>query len=281
MTMSESKVKRAPLIVLEGIDGAGTTTQARRLSQHLRGGRYADAPEFGMASVPGVHMTCQPSAGPVGLLIREMLAGNHRVAVDRSGAAGDLPGAATESPSTETLATLFAADRYDHLQREVEPALARGEIVVSDRWYHSSFAYQGLDMEDVTWVRQFQWIHQLNHRVRTPDLTIFLRVDPEIALQRRMAAGRVIEMFDDLEIQRRIARRYEVSFGAMMLLRRDAASGTMTQDVVASRRVAAMQDPGIAIVDGDVNKDNVFRQVSALADRLMASWTSAPRDGST
>src|SRR5262249_58217852 len=93
------------LVVLEGLDGAGTTTQTSRLIEHLRA-RGRDA-----------HATREPSDGPIGRLLRAFLAGAHG------------PVDAT------TMALLFAADRADHLAREVEPALARGAIVVSDRWY--------------------------------------------------------------------------------------------------------------------------------------------------
>src|SRR5262249_48635759 len=108
----------AMLVVLEGLDGAGTTTQARRLGAALE------------AAGPPAGLTREPSDGPVGRLLREMLTGGHA-----------LPGGAAISQATFSL--LFAADRLDHLQREVEPALARGAVVVSDRWYHSSLAYQG------------------------------------------------------------------------------------------------------------------------------------------
>lgn len=159
------------LIVLEGIDGAGTTSQARRLVERLEAaGRPA-------------HLTCEPSGGPVGRLLREMLAGEH-APVDAT-----------------TLGLLFAADRADHLQREIEPALARGEVVVSDRYYHSSLAYQGAAEERA-------WIAELNRRARRPDLTLFVEVDPEIAARRRADAGRPDELFDALDTQRRVAAGY-------------------------------------------------------------------------
>jgi dTMP kinase len=159
------------LIVLEGIDGAGTTTQAARLVDHLR------------ASGREAHLTREPSDGPVGRLLREMLAGRH-APVD-----------------SITMSLLFAADRADHLQREVEPALARGAIVVSDRWYHSSLAYQGADEDRL-------WIEILNERARRPDLTILLDVTPEIAAARRKADARPDELYDALDMQRRVARGY-------------------------------------------------------------------------
>lgn len=159
------------LVVVEGIDGAGTTTQAGRLHAALRDqGRDA-------------HLTREPSDGPVGRLLRELLAGRHQ------------PVDAT------TMALLFAADRADHLQREVEPALARGAVVISDRWYHSSLAYQGTEEDR-------QWIRVLNARARRPDLTIFLEVPAETAAARRAADLRPEELYDRIETQRRVAAGY-------------------------------------------------------------------------
>ena len=161
------------LIVIEGIDGAGTTTQADRLRATLtaRGRRC--------------HVTREPSDGPIGLLLRDILAGAH-APVDAT-----------------TLSLLFAADRADHLSREVEPALARGEVVISDRWYHSSLAYQGSDEDR-------EWILTLNARARRPDLTIILEVPPELAAERRAADQRGEEIFDAIEVQRKVAHSYHL-----------------------------------------------------------------------
>jgi len=164
------------LVVLEGLDGAGTTTQARRLVEWLT------------ATGRAAHLTREPSDGPVGRLLREMLTGGHAIA-----------GASIDQ---RTFSLLFAADRMDHVQREVAPALARGAVVVSDRWYHSSLAYQGTGAERA-------WIRELNRFARAPELTIFLRVRPEVAAARRLAAGRTQELFEDLEMQRRVAAGYE------------------------------------------------------------------------
>ena len=162
---------RGLLIVLEGIDGAGTTTQTRRLTEALKARNHP------------VHATREPSDGPVGKLLREILTGAH-APMDQT-----------------TLSLLFAADRADHLQREVEPALARGQVVVSDRWYHSSLAYQGTGEERL-------WIAELNRRARRPDLTIFLNVRPEEAARRRVGDNRTEEIFDHLSTQRRVAEGY-------------------------------------------------------------------------
>jgi dTMP kinase len=165
------------LIVLEGLDGAGTTTQAQRLAAALA--------QRGKTAV----VTREPSDGPVGRLIREMLVGGH--------ALGD--GRAVSQP---TFSLLFAADRMDHVQREVAPALARGHVVISDRWYHSSLAYQGTGAERA-------WIRELNRHALKPDLTIFLRVAPAVAAARRVAAGRAQELFEDLPMQERVSGNYE------------------------------------------------------------------------
>lgn len=162
---------RGLLIVIEGIDGAGTTTQTQRLATALAAGGYE------------AHATREPSDGPIGKLLRQILAGAH-------------------SPMDQTtLSLLFAADRADHLQREVEPALARGAVVISDRWYHSSLAYQGTGEERL-------WIAELNRRARRPDLTIFIEVPAELAAQRRSDAERSEEIFDALATQRRVAAGY-------------------------------------------------------------------------
>jgi len=164
-------IRNGILVAIEGIDGAGTTTQARLLTGALG--------ERGIVA----HLTREPSDGPVGALLRQLLGGAH---------------APTDAT---THALLFAADRADHIQREVEPALADGQVVVSDRWYHSSLAYQGAGEER-------SWIAELNKRALVPDLTLFLEVDPDVAAGRRHRARRPHELFDAIELQRRIAAGY-------------------------------------------------------------------------
>ena len=189
------------LIVLEGLDGAGTTTQARRLAAHLQA---RDQP---------VHQTREPSDGPIGRLIREMLTGHHA-----------LP---DQAIGQSTFGLLFAADRLDHLQREVEPQLAAGKTVISDRWYHSSLAYQGTGADR-------DWITTLNARARRPDLTIFLEVRPEIAAQRRVAAGRVQELFEDLRMQVEVDAGYRATLAELTALgeRIETIDGELPPDSV-------------------------------------------------
>ncbi|HEY0483069.1 MAG TPA: dTMP kinase, partial [Kofleriaceae bacterium] len=189
------------LIVLEGLDGAGTTTQARRLTEYLR------------AHGQPAHLTREPSDGPIGRLIREMLTGHH-----------SLP---DQAIAQSTFGLLFAADRLDHIQREVEPQLAAGNTVISDRWYHSSLAYQGTGAER-------DWIATLNARARRPDLTIFLEVRPEVAAKRRVDAGRVQELFEDLRMQEEVAAGYKATISELRVLgeRIESIDGEASPDVV-------------------------------------------------
>src|SRR5579862_2985736 len=163
-------------IVLEGIDGSGTTTQLGLLERHLHGrGRQ-------------VHATREPSQGPVGRLLREILLGGHKL--PDGGPADGL-----------AMALLFAADRRDHLTREIDPALAAGADVISDRYLMSSLAYQAQEADRA-------WVAGLGRELRQPDLTLLLDVPVAVAAARRRAAGRPDERYDADEIQTRVAARY-------------------------------------------------------------------------
>jgi dTMP kinase len=163
-------------IVLEGIDGSGTTTQLGLLERHLQGrGRRVQA-------------TREPSQGPIGRLLREILLGGHK-----SPAGDAVDGLA--------MALLFAADRRDHLAREISPALAAGADVVSDRYLLSSLAYQAQEAER-------DWVAGLARDLRVPDLTLLLDLPVEVAAARRQAAGRPDERYDADAVQARVAARY-------------------------------------------------------------------------
>jgi dTMP kinase len=165
-------------IVLEGIDGSGTTTQAQRLVAALQ--------QHGRAAL----FTCEPSSGPIGKQIRQLL-----------GASGD-----EASRGWDTLALLFAADRLDHVAREIRPALAAGTIVICDRYDLSSYAYQSATALPGT--DPLPWLRALNQRAPRPDLTLVLDVDPDIAEQRRHARGLPAELFERRDLQRRLAQLY-------------------------------------------------------------------------
>ena len=169
-------------LVLEGLDGAGTTTQAQRLVAWMR--------EQGRK----VHHTAEPSGGPVGALVRQVL--TRRIA-----GASAAPSAAGFDAAA--LALLFAADRLDHVAVEIAPRLAAGVDVVSDRFTLSSLAYQSLTCGDAPWVEA------INGRALVPDATLFLEVSPATAVRRRFAASPGNrEIFEVPAFQRKVARSY-------------------------------------------------------------------------
>lgn len=160
-------------IAIEGLDGCGSTTQIGLLADRL----------------PNVHRTAEPSQGPVGRLIRQAL--RHEV------------------PLTDaTFPNLFAADRLDHLQREIEPALAQGKVVITDRYYGSSMAYQSQ-------IVPLDKVMALNADFRSPDLTLFLDISPEHALERINARGEALEHFESLNRLQDISASFAI---AMALL---------------------------------------------------------------
>lgn len=202
-------------VVFEGIDGAGTTTQAERYAAHLRKQRRL------------VHVTREPSTGPVGSLIRQVL--TQRVV---------LPGAS----QAEIMALLFAADRLDHVESEIAPFLRDGYVVLSDRYDLSSLSYQSTSasMEDTDPQNVVDWIRTLNREARRPDVTVVLDVSPEIAAARRRARGGAAELFDDPDLQARLAEAYRNAEALVPGDRVLHVDGNRTPDEVAAAVVAAL-----------------------------------------
>ena len=197
---------RGRFIVLEGIDGAGTTTQAQLLHAHLD--------EQGLES----HLTNEPTSGPVGKLIREGLSGTLRD--DNTGARVRF----TEGAQ----ALLFAADRVEH-SVVIEAARDEGAHVVSDRYVHSSIAYQSTDSTIAP-----ERVVEVNAGIAIPDVTFFLDVPVDVCLQR--LAGRddrpsIYEKKDLLEKidanYRTTMALYEAHYGRVVVI-----DGTAAQDAV-------------------------------------------------
>src|SRR5450759_981694 len=104
--------KKGVFIVIEGLDGSGKTTQAILLAKRL-------------SQSHKTILTAEPSRGKIGAFIRESCLYEEK----------RLP--------TEAEALLFAADRVEHVQKEIKPALDEGKLVICDRYVYSSLAYQG------------------------------------------------------------------------------------------------------------------------------------------
>jgi dTMP kinase len=203
-------------IVLEGVDGAGTTTQVAQLAAALRERRCS------------VRETREPSGGPIGALLRQCLTGR----LVTPGPSGP------RAPGWQTMALLFAADRLDHVEAEIDPLLQQGVCVISDRYYHSSVAYQALTSnEDLA--SSIPWIRSLNARARRPDLTLVLDVSAEQAAERRRLRGGV-ELYDADLLQAQLVTFYaqlERHFEGEAIVH---VSGEGTIEQVASAVLAAL-----------------------------------------
>jgi dTMP kinase len=171
-------------VVVEGIDGCGSTTHAKLLAKAIRN------------RGPEVVLTCEPSTGPIGALIRQVL--QRRLFVpDATG---------PRNFAWSTMALLFAADRMDHLDSTVAKALRAGSVVVSDRYDLSSLAYQSVTAHNGP--EAIPWIRELNAQALRPDVTIVIDVPAEVAEARRRVRGGVEELFEAREIQARLASVY-------------------------------------------------------------------------
>ena len=156
-------------ICVEGLDGCGKTTQTKLLVRKLR--------KMGWDAV----YTAEPSRGKIGQFIKKYC----------------LHGEKRTFPIVEAL--LFAADRFEHVEREVIPALNEGKVVVSDRYVYSSLAYQGATGLDL------KWIEMINEHAIRPDLAIFVDVEPEAVIKRLKPKKSVME---NLETQRKVREVY-------------------------------------------------------------------------
>ena len=171
--MSEKKGK---LIVIEGVDGAGKTTQIQRLAENLS----AEGCEVFVTSEP----TCKAAHHAptvVGTIIADVLLGKIEM-------------------SASSMAALFLADRVLHnTDRDfgIKAMIERGAYVICDRYYYSSCAYQGLDSD-------LDWVIEQNVNcpdIIRPDVCVFLDLDPETASLRRQTRGEEIEIFERPEVK--------------------------------------------------------------------------------
>ena len=173
--------KRAAFICIEGLDGCGKTTHAKRLAKKL------------WESHNAVY-TAEPSRGKIGTFIRNRYQNSKK------------------RLSSVAEALLFAADRLEHVENEVLPALRRGKLVISDRYIYSSLAYQGATGLSLDWIKK------INEHALRADFAVFIDVDPKIVMRRLKPMRSVME---NLKTQHKVREIYLKFVGKGDLVRID------------------------------------------------------------
>lgn len=202
------------LISIEGIDGAGKSTQVARLVAHLD--------QQGHRTIA----TREPGGAPGAEDIRRLLV------------EGD-PG----RWSAETEILLFTAARRDHLECRIQPALADGHIVITDRFADSTRVYQGAVRADLS--EMVDTLHRLMIGIE-PDLTIIIDMDPDEALSRGLARNSGEDRFEDMGAA--FQRALRAGFLAL----------------------AAANPNRCKLVDGNRDADAIAADIAALADKLLS-----------
>lgn len=159
------------LIVFEGIDGSGLSTQSKLLKDFLE------------SRGDEVVLTKEPQTnGRISELIKAVLKRELSI-------------------SPLTLQFLFCADRSQHLDTEIEPALKKGEIIISDRYLFSTIAFGSLGVDK-------EFLKSLSSKFRIPDLTFILDVPPEICLERIKKSRDSTELFEDIKKSKKIRENF-------------------------------------------------------------------------
>lgn len=165
-------MKKGKFIVIEGIDGSGSSTQAVRINQFLQNHKIKS------------HLTKEPTNYLIGGLIRSWLTGDW-------------------SSSAMCLQLLFVADRAHHLEKEIIPMLEKNIHVVCDRYYFSTVAYGSLDIPDL------DWLYEINKHFLKPDIVFYLRVSVDEAMQRMKQSRNSLELFEKEKELSKVIIQYE------------------------------------------------------------------------
>jgi dTMP kinase len=176
-------MKKNLFIALEGIDGSGKSTQVKLLSENL------------VKAGHKVYTTFEPTDSAIGTLIRNVF--SHKMEADH-----------------RTIAGLFVADRLDHLLNKTNgllKKLAEGYTVIIDRYYFSSYAYQGTHMP-LDWVIQ---ANSLSAELLRPHVNIYIDISPEISMQRISKGRSSTELYETLENLRNVRDKYMEAFGLL------------------------------------------------------------------
>jgi dTMP kinase len=161
---------KGKLIVFEGIDGAGLTTQSQMLEKYLKEKKYE------------VVLTKEPTNNLIGGIIRAALKKEWLT-------------------SNRTLQLLFSADRAHHLEKEIIPALNKGKIVISDRYFISTIAYGMIELEK-------NWLKAINSKFLLPDIIFIIDIPVEVSIERIKASRFGFELFEEKKKLEKIRKNF-------------------------------------------------------------------------
>jgi dTMP kinase len=195
---------KGKLVSIEGIDGCGKTTHTRLLAEWLKAQGYR------------VVVTDEPTDGIIGRIIKRALRGEVKLQV-----------------TTEAL--LFAADRIQHIAEVIRPALKSGKIVITERYFYSSLAYQSARGLSMT------WLESINRAALKPNLSILIDLPADEALQRIKRSRRLDKFEQDMKLQRLVRSNY--------------------------LRIARLR--GLKIVNGARNKDEVQADIRKIVSATL------------
>jgi dTMP kinase len=193
-------------VALEGIDGAGTTTQLNKIA--------AECKKNGLCCFE----TCEPTVLDSGRIIRKVLSGELSVS----------PG---------TLARMFVADRYEHLYggKGIISHLAGGELVVTDRYLFSSLAYQSVECG-------YDEVYELNSEFPLPEILIFLDIPVDVG-DKRASTRESREIFENRSFQTQVRQTYAKAIETHMNKGMDVITidGTMSEEAVFEKVWSRLQ----------------------------------------
>ncbi|MBI5061361.1 MAG: dTMP kinase [Candidatus Aenigmarchaeota archaeon] len=190
------------LIAFEGLDGSGLSTQAIMLKKYLA------------SRVKSAVLTKEPTDGLIGGMVKASLRREWKT-------------------NPLTLQLLFAADRSHHLSNDIEPAIKKSRIVITDRYVLSSLAFGSIDVN-------MNFLKQLNAPFRRPDITFLIDTQPKICLQRMKNSRFHFELFEDEQRLQTVRSNY--------ISLKNYFTGTF-------------------IIDGNKKPDEVFNEIRRIIDK--------------
>ena len=212
-------MKKNLFIAFEGLDGSGKSTQVNLLSENMK--------KAGLK----VYTTSEPTDGPIGSVIRNIMKG--RIEADH-----------------RTIAGLFVADRLDHLLNKsngILKKLEEGYSVITDRYYFSSYAYQGTHVP-MDWVIE---ANSLSAEILRPDINIYIDISPELSMKRINNGRSLMELYETTENLQNVKKKYLEAF-----------------DLLKSKE-------NIFVIDGASSPEEIaleiWKEVSRLATRTIPS----------